>query len=97
MKLTTITYIALLSLAMLSLPATAQAGDGSSYEAAKAQNRGHVGIHKRREAFREHIVGKDTTPSSVAEIAPAAGNETEDSTTEDAQVPAMQKAPEYNQ
>ena len=95
----TMTYTILFALALIVLPVTSiQAGmNEHSYEVAKEKNRGHVGIHKRRHEFREHLDSHESSDaSSIASIAPAAGD-VEETPQSDIQGVSRKKFPEYNQ
>lgn len=78
MTLKTVLSVLLSLVILLSMPLTASfAGDaGSEYQDAKQQNRAHVGIHQRREAYREEVMNGESN-SSISEIAPAAGDGTQ--------------------
>ena len=75
MLLRTLTCAALLTLGLVLLPAVATyAGNTSSYEAAKGENRANAGLHQRRAAFRDQILNQNAeNGSSMSKISPAAG------------------------
>ncbi len=95
-------FAALTALALMAAPITAIAEENSTaYAEAKEKNHGHVGIHQRREAYREYIAGdKSSAPAPTpATIEPAAGDskETGEVSIQNRQNARAQITPEYNQ
>lgn len=76
-----------------AFPAMAFAGDeATAYQEAKEKNRAHVGIHQRREAYREYLANVDSVPAATLnQTAPAAGEEKKPAAS--GEVPALSPEP----
>lgn len=95
-----VTALTALVLATASFPVLA-GQESSAYEEAKEKNHGHVGIHQRREAYREYIANNEAASPAPnqAQIEPAAGDaeKANDDQSQAAEKAPAQDAPEYNQ